>query len=213
VNGEESHLKEEKIEAQLQIASQSNLPTSERIYDPSCSGAIRQGEILTNLIQIKINLDSLRSGKELLADRVEHKYAIVITQDCDVIQDFTNEKGKESSGNLPNTLLCQVVTAEQLRGREDIKSDIWKRIRQNKDERYQFLEKVSVDCDLLGEGLPELGIDFKRYFTVPTDELYFKLETEAKRRCRLISPYLEHFSNRFYSYQSRIALPADHRSE
>ena len=54
----------------------------------------------------------------------------------------------------------------------------------------------------IGEGMPELGIDFKRYFTIPTDEVYFRIRAEAQRRSRLRSPYLEHLSNRFYSFQS-----------
>lgn len=132
-----------------------------------------------------------------------------------MVQDFKprNEGNLESDKIIPSVLFCEVITAEQLRGRADMKSNIWQRIRQNKDERYQFLEKVLSKDDLLGEGLPELGIDFKRYFTIPTDEVYFRLKTDAKRRCRLVSPYLEHLSSRFYYFQNRIALPADHRSE
>jgi hypothetical protein len=72
----------------------------------------------------------------------------------------------------------------------------------------------SIACDRLQEGLPELAIDFKRYFTVPTDEVYRRIELgEARRRCLLISPYLEHLSSRYAYFLSRIALPVDHASE
>jgi hypothetical protein len=90
--------------------------------------------------------------------------------------------------------------------------DRWSKVKTNKDERYQFLEKVPSESDALGKGLPELGIDFKRYFCLPTDEAYYRLETDAMRRCRLRSPYLEHFSTRFSYFLSRVALPNDHRS-
>jgi hypothetical protein len=59
-----------------------------------------------------------------------------------------------------------------------------------------------------------MGIDFKRYFTIPADETYRRVELgEAQRRCVLQSPYLEHLSSRFAYYLSRVALPLDHVSE
>ena len=168
----------------------------ERIYEQSFgNGSLRQGEIVTNLIQLKPNVPSL-STEEPEIIPIVHPYAIIVTQDCDLVQDFKprSEGSLESDKIIPSILFCEVATAEQLKGRADIKSDIWKRIRQNKDDRYQFIEKVFSEDDLLGEGLPELGIDFKRYFTIPTDEIYFRIKADAKRRCRLVSPYLEHLS-------------------
>jgi hypothetical protein len=102
---------------------------------------------------------------------------------------------------------------ESLKGREGINSTLWKPIKNNKDERYHFLEKVSSEVDVLEKGLPELAIDFKRYFTIPTEEVYVRLEFDAACRCRLVSPYLEHLSGRFYAFQSRVALPRDPLSE
>jgi hypothetical protein len=59
-----------------------------------------------------------------------------------------------------------------------------------------------------------MAIDFKRYFTLPTDELYLRVERqETRRRCGLKSPYLEHLSARFSCFLSRVALPEDHFSE
>jgi hypothetical protein len=66
----------------------------------------------------------------------------------------------------------------------------------------------------LNEGLSELAIDFKKYFTLPIEELYRRIEIgEAQRRCVLVSPYMEHVCNRFSYFLSRIALPFDHASE
>ncbi len=55
-----------------------------------------------------------------------------------------------------------------------------------------------------------MGIDFKRYFTIAAAEVYAQLKIKAQRRCRLRSPYLEHLSNRFGHYVSRVALPREH---
>ena len=94
------------------------------------------------------------------------------------------------------------------------RSRIWAKIKQNKDERYHFFEKIETNHDLYDESIGELVIDFKRYFSLPTDELYMRiLSGETKRRCRLVTPYLEHLSSRFAYFQGRVALPEDHHSE
>jgi hypothetical protein len=89
--------------------------------------------------------------------------------------------------------------------------DIWKRIIQNKDERYQCLEAVPPAQDLTREGIPSLGCDFKRFVTIPIDEVYKRLELNpAIRRARLLTPYAEHLLHRFCNFQSRIPLPENH---
>jgi hypothetical protein len=136
-----------------------------------------------------------------------------LSQDCDLDLDFKARQGQVGADKIiPNVLFCEATTAEQLKGRLD-RSDLWRRVKDNKDERYQFLQRADNQDDALGEGVPELGIDFKRYFTIATEEAYFQLESSLKRRCRLVSPYLEHLSARFAYYQFRIALPQGHFSE
>ena len=194
------------------------------IYVRSQEGALRQGEIITGLVQTRLALDTLGS-QELAIDQITHPFSIVLSQDCDLLHDWGGRSVLlQDAGNeqrikevqqrlLPAVLFAEMTTAETLRGGVS-GSDIWKRIRQNKDERYQFLEGVRGEEEALGKGLPELGIDFKRYFTIPTAEAYRRIQDGvAMRRCRLVSPYLEHLSSRFGFYQSRIALPEDHRSQ
>lgn len=184
------------------------------IYEPSIvGGPLRQGEIISGLVYFKLNVDSIElPEKEVIP--VYHPYVIIVSQDCDLDWDYKARNSTPQTDKLiPSILFCEVTTAESLRSR-GITSDIWKRIKINKDERYQFLQKAEPNDDVLLQGLPELGIDFKRYFSLPADEVYKRIElNEAVRRCRLTSPYLEHFSTRFAYYQFRVALPADHQSE
>lgn len=187
------------------------------IYSRSeTSGALRQGEILTGLLQARLALETVGTQDPTVSYE-RHLYAIVLSQDCDLDLDWKARDPQTATDpnavhrQLPSVLFAQMNTADELRGRIR-QSDIWKRLHQNKDERYQFLEVVPPTADALGEGLPELGIDFKRYFTVPTDEVYRRLEGEAHRRCRLLSPYLQHLSTRFCFYQFRVALPREHKS-
>jgi hypothetical protein len=183
------------------------------IYAPSSvNSALRQGEILSNLAQARLAIASLIIGEEELLEieRVWHPLAIVMSQDCDLDWDC---RSQQNNKKIPNILFCEVTPAESLRGRSDINSEIWKRIKQNKDERYQFIQAALPQEDAQGEGLPELAIDFKRYFTIPTEEVYYRIQFGARRRCRLQSPYLEHLCTRFGYYQFRVALPAEHFSE
>lgn len=184
------------------------------IYSPSVPGAaLRQGEILSGMEQVRLSLSSVGTD-QLRVELVNHPYAIIVSQDCDLEWDFKARHNCATVDKLiPSVLFCEVVAAEALRGRPDIKSDIWRRIQTNKDERYHFLQAVGSNQDYPGEGLPELGIDFKRFFTIPTDEVYRRFELGCRRRCRLVSPYAEHLSTRYCCYLFRIALPADHFSE
>ncbi|MGA9999352.1 MAG: hypothetical protein WBQ04_04470 [Candidatus Acidiferrales bacterium] len=205
------------------LSSSSKLDSAEVAHEAQifvsigASDLFRQAEILSNLIQRRRSLKSLLPAATPEIIEIMHPYAILISQDCDLERDASARKDEipdkidtASDKILPNVLFCEVVTVEQLLAAVPKGKDIWKRIVQNKDERYHVLEKVPPSQDSQGTGLPALGIDFKRYFTVPTDELYVQVKTGTIRRCRLCTPYLEHFSNRLAHFLSRVALPRDH---
>ena len=182
--------------------------------------ALRQGEILSNITHSGVtvspdNTNSLRFRK------ITHAHALIVTPDCDLEWDYQARQNDASQLKLmPNVLLCILRTASEQAKR--IKSDkttfkrfenssTWKRITQNKEERYHFLEKFDAVADLQNRGIPfSLCIDFKEFFTVPTEDLYESISSgETLRRCRLVSPYREHFNNRFAYFLSRIGLPED----
>lgn len=177
---------------------------------PAAGICLCQGEILSGLIRVR--LDAAKIGEiEPSVVQVDFPFAVVLSQACDLIQDFSGRQSDKPQ--LPDVLFCQLPFAQDLKAGCG-GSDIWKRIRQNKDERYHFLEKIPLECDAFAEGIPELTVDFKRYFTVPTDEVYRRLELgPTRRRTVLCSPYLEHLSSRFAFFLSRVALPREHVSE
>jgi hypothetical protein len=190
------------------------------IYEPSPreSVALRQGEILSGLVQQFLNLEELRKG-ELVVDDIRHPFVIVVSQSCDLEWDFEARRASsEPDKMLPHVFLCEALTAQEVRSRRSSRGDvinnsrIWTPLKRNKDERFHFLEAVPPLEDAASEGLPELVVDFKRYFSLPTPELYWRLAEQAKRRTRLKNPYLEHFSTRFFQYQARVATPRQHFS-
>lgn len=182
------------------------------IYIPSdLDGLLRQGEILSHLIQMVQSLDTVGSGTSPVVDTITHPFVVALTQDCDLDWDFKARRGATSEHKLiPNILFCEMTSVETLSGRSDIKSDIWRRITANKDERYQVLSAVPPGDDAAREGTPALAIDFKRYFTIRTDDLYYQLQSGIRRRSILRSPFREHLCSRFFYYQARIALPSEH---
>jgi hypothetical protein len=173
-----------------------------------------QGEFVSNLVQIHARLSSINDAA-IQVELKTHPLAVILSQGCDLEQDFKSRQGKTAEDKrIPTVLFCEIVTASELRSNPRKTSDIWNRIRNNTDERYHFFQKVEPECDSEGSGLDELGVDFKRFFTIPTDEVYHRIELgEAKRRCCLASPYLEHFCRRFSNFISRVALPQPHASE
>lgn len=183
-----------------------------------CDGALRQCEILSQVICINPDVSSLPGNIEALQQNsikvslTTHTWAIVLSQDCDLSQCF-NSGSTEKHKKTENILLCGLYTAQEIRYGPGMNSTIWNKVKINKDERYHFLEAIPAANDLPGEGLPEMTIDFKKVFTMPTDQLYFFINSGiCKRRTVLISPYLEHLSHRYGNYISRVALPVDHLS-
>jgi hypothetical protein len=192
---------------------------------------LHQGEILTGLVRLRQSIDSI--GLEAIAvDEVTHPYLIVMTQDCDLAQDAdareveaiaaqddtrsTEPEFKKRLDNAPrlkieNVLFCEAMSTSDMKLTLPPGKDIWKRIVQNKDERYQCLEVVPSARDLTGMGIPSLGCDFKRFITIPAAEVYKRLQINPTcRRSRLLTPYAEHLLHRFCNFQARIPLPEGH---
>ena len=185
------------------------------------NSALRLGELLSNVIETMADANELSYAPTSFLEKA-HPYAFVVSQDCDLDWDFADRTSAgESSRLIPNVLMCEVMTAKasarqiiELEGSKSTRrSRIWARVKANKDERFHFFEEIGEQDDLLSEKIGELVVDFKRFFTLPTDELYWRIDHgETKRRCRLVSPYLEHLSSRFAYFLSRVALPEDHLS-
>jgi hypothetical protein len=168
------------------------------------SAELRQGEIITGVGKYIVN----PLTKAVSVER--HDYAVIATQDCDLLQDYTRRRENKAS-SLDGVLIFPMETA--LSAREGFQGkEMKKRIFQNKDERYHLLENIPPECDLQRAGLPALLIDFKRFFTLSPEELFHQFgEKTAVRRCRLEMPYREHFQTRAAFYFQRIMLPEPHQ--
>lgn len=201
-------------------------------FGPSTDGPdvpLRQGEILSGIVQLETDISSLtgidirdatlvRNNINATTIPTEHPFVIVVSNECDLEQDFNNKPGSKYKENqvLPNVLLCEIMDAYKFEhdpNYEDIldkKSDSTRKrmFRQNKDVRFHFIEAVPPEFDSKKEGLPALAVIFKRHFTLPARTVYRQIELNwADRRTILTGEYAKDLCDRFHHFNGRVALP------
>lgn len=181
------------------------------IYEQSPpEGPLRQGEILSGLKEpVAV---SAPTEAEVVFDIVTHPFTIIISQACDLERDFEARQAGNVSGQLRSIHFCEALPDDLMRGQVAPGSANWKRIRENREERYMLLRAVPVELDAAGKGLPSLGIDFRRHFTLRPEVVYEQIAVSAQRRSVLRDLYATHLNSRFAFYISRVGLPVEHDS-
>lgn len=163
-----------------------------------------QGEIVSHLAQYTYNPVTNR------ATEAYHEYAIILSQDCDLAQDYaSSDDKKELNGILVYELRFASVFFEE----NKLNSKDKQRIRLNREDRFHFLEVCPKEVDLLSVGIDELVIDFKKYFTIQPYEIYRQCESAhgIRRRARIETPFKEHLQSRLSFYLQRVSLPERER--
>lgn len=139
-------------------------------------------------------------------------YIVVMTQDCDLEQDYKNrneEVCEKHDKHMQSILVCPAYPAEKFRIGEHLEhtgrvmekwnSERFKKIKDQKNERFHFLganSKMQV---------PELVIDFKHYYTMPRNAIYMMVGEHYLVTIREL--FRESLSQRFSYFLSRIGLP------
>ncbi|BAY94955.1 MULTISPECIES: hypothetical protein [unclassified Tolypothrix] len=181
--------------------------------------ALRQGEILTGVIQfIPVPNEASPELDKTQFKPIIHPYAIVVSQDCDLDWDYKARQTTDKQNKLLNSILCcEIYQAQEIRQDRNtyqMNSEKWNLVKTNCNKQFHFFEKIPLECDLTKEGLAELTADFKKVFAVDPEFLYYQISiNKVQRRSVFVSPYLEDFFQRYYSYHGRVALPAQHESE
>ncbi|MBW2975205.1 hypothetical protein KY366_05800 [Candidatus Woesearchaeota archaeon] len=171
---------------------------------------ITQGDIFQKFEYIKW---ATEDGDDIKVDSIEIPFFVVLTQCCDLEQDFKDRNKLENEKRdkyIQSVLVCPAYIADQVRAGNHLKglgfitetynSKRWDIIKNNDNTRYHFLER---NKELQ---LSDLVIDFKQYYTIPTDILY---GIYKKHYVGALKPlFREKLSQRFAFYLSRIGLPA-----
>jgi hypothetical protein len=191
----------------------------ELIYDsPPSEGPLRQAEIVRDLVEHRTVSAQGGEGGQVDYLVVHHALAVVMSQDCDLEQDFAVrfpegadppdvEDAERHPNALSHVLLCDAYGVEEIRALvPNFGSKDWRRVSKNQNERYHSLEAAPIG----GPGGPELEaivLDFRKHSTVPTSLLYEQLSPSATRAA-VVPPYFLHdLVHRFYGYLSRVAIP------
>lgn len=145
---------------------------------------------------------------------VEFPYVLVLTQDCDLLQEHNNLKKNQESRlfdkKIISTLVAPLYNAEHFWAGEHVSELGYKarkinvnktegdKIKGNNDPRYHYLS-FPTDVQLV-----DMIIDFKHYFSIPSS--YLK-DNIANRVCTIAELFREDISHRFAFFLSRIGLP------
>lgn len=178
-----------------------------RRYRKNQNSRFYQGDILKDLVFIFGD-----ARRETEKDIIRLEYAVILSQDCDIEQDFENRKKQEDRDkdkHLRSLLICPAYGIEKFAAGKQINGwqmksfnskEVEKIINNDWYKRYHYLPK-SPEYTII----PELVLDFKHFFTLPRDFLY-----EKRRQIYLASLnelFREELSQRFSNYLSRIGLP------
>lgn len=166
-------------------------------------GEFRQGEIVSNLVYYDFSPE-IDEITELTFD-----FGVVVNQDCDLLRDHNAYLNGHDS-TLIGILIFPASPCDVARASVG-NSAIWGRVKKNDADRYHVLQSIVPELDLAGAGLPDLLIDFRKFFVVAPAQLRWQIASgQAQRRCRLVPAYREHLQNRMANYFSRVSLDAPH---
>ena len=177
-------------------------------YQPSeAQGELRQGEIISDLEYYIISDSTTEPGaKEVFSTVVP--FAIVMTPDCDLHQDF-NEANPERK-KLNGVLLFEVDLETTVKARSGLGRKEWEQVRKNHVEYFHCLDAIPAEGDRANVGIAPLVVIFKRYFTLPASDIYRQCQSEAlqaARRTRLSDLWRAELQRRAMAYMQRVALP------
>ncbi|MBQ2655159.1 MAG: hypothetical protein IJF95_00835 [Erysipelotrichaceae bacterium] len=179
------------------------------------SGEINQCDIYRDIEFIEY---AKEDGDSIEVSKIVFPLAIVLTQACDLQQDYNARKKNEveNKGNQDKFLISVIVAPiynfeefrmgthlDQLglmmdpKGRRD--KSTCSNIMKNENKRYHYLN-FAEDVEIV-----ESVVDFKHYFTVTVN--YLNAIRKEKYVCSIDSLYRELLLQRFSNFLSRIGLP------
>lgn len=199
---------------------------------------IHQGDVIKDLTFL-IERPNPDNPAEPSAEYYNAEFAVVLTQECDLEQDFavryyaSAKTGTDKllrnvllaiakkpmaraldalACRLGDIILANAVLASHARNQVDPKDKTQKIFNR---EKWQNVANNKEERYHLIESCPPhhagLLIDFKNVFSMNADYLYDLFQRHPEKfPVSLTVPYREHLSGRFGYYVSRIALPRDH---
>lgn len=171
-----------------------------------------QGDVFRNIACVE---DCTINGDSVRVSRITYPLVLVLTQDCDLEQDYRVRWSRKKPANQDKALVSVLVApmynvdhvyqGEQLSDlglemeRINKNKSPGNNLRSNQNPRFHYLE--------FPPAIPIVPsvIDFKHYFSVHVN--YLKKLKRNQFVCQLADLFREDVCQRFASYLSRIGLP------
>jgi hypothetical protein len=173
------------------------------------SDKICQGDILRDYV---LPIWIVNEKGERIPVGLTLPYIVVLTQDCDLDEDFDNRTKVPITKHdkfLQSILVCPVYLADKLKtGKhlEDLSLEMeyfdtkrWNTIKINQNPRYHFIRGIQQFQ------FPDCVIDFKHYYTIQRDLIYKNFKSHYIGTVNVL--FREQLSQRFAYHLSRIGLP------
>ncbi len=159
--------------------------------------SLQQGDILEQcaIPIVRSDFDYGVTGTETEVEiDVETRRLIVTTQSCDL-----------ENGKAPYVALCPLLTLEEMRGFDQKFNDksVCENVRRGKMEGLYMLPCPTEPED----NQQAFMVDFRMIVSLPIGYLSHHAN-ELGERQRLLSPYVEHFSQAFARFFMRVGLPS-----
>ncbi|MBF0362763.1 MAG: hypothetical protein HQK49_17220 [Oligoflexia bacterium] len=188
-------------------------------------GRLSQGDIFR---EVEVIEQVLEQDGIIEVKKIVFPLAIVVSQDCDLLQHYRGIKKNTDSGEsyptssklndkyLFSALLVPLFNAEYVKqgtyldelerssvtfnNKKNESTTAWKKILQNETPRYHYFEFPQTTPIV-----PQVA-DFKHFFTVNIN--YLTQKRQELKICTIDVPFREQVSHRFYTYLARIGTPA-----
>ena len=178
---------------------------------------LRQGEVLSNLREPRLQLPSSNpeQAEALQVDWFVHRRSLLMTADCDLVGDYRardqapSENKRAEARRLARQLeyvtCCPLYAEDEMRTGSGFDSDVWKRVRQNENERYHVIKLPTLEGF---EHLPDVYLDFNRTFLLPVEYAYSVIQRpDVLREGPIPPPWCQQVVQRWSSYQGRVCVP------
>ena len=180
-----------------------------------------QCEILRNVVEHRALTPAATESEDVTVtvQPLAHPWLVVMTYDCDLLHDHDmrssialEEKQQEDWERnfrriCPHILFCEAYEESEIKALYELTNNrSIKRIKDNQVERLHVLPDPSTEDAIAS--VPQLFLDFKKSFSLPTQSVYDGLSEFGLQRVAVLSgDHRFDLMHRFYSFLSRVGIP------